>query len=86
MNDIKRINLKRQIAIQGLLIVIFSMTFIATDTLAKPKKCKKYQDKYQAVQVKQRKANSNKQSNKLKEKADKTFKQWQRCKQGKRNK
>jgi len=71
MNNNKRVNLTHR-------------NLIASDALAKAKKCKKYQEKYQAIQAKQRQANTNKQSNKLKEKANKSFKQWQRCKQGKR--
>lgn len=86
MNNIKRANFTRQYIIQGMLIITLSLNLIASDALAKSKKCKKYQDKYQTVLAKQRQANSNNQSNKLKEKANKTFKQWQRCKQGKRNK
>jgi len=84
MHYVKKYGLKRQYLINGLLVIVVSLNFHTGDTLANSKKCKKYQDKYQAVLVKQRQGNSNKQSNKLKEKANKTFKQWQRCKQGKR--
>ena len=66
------------------LILVLILAFsINIDAVAKSKKCDKYQKKYRDIQAKQRQPNNNKSSNRLKEKARKTFHQWQQCKQGK---
>lgn len=67
------------------LIIFFLFAMASSPSFAhgKSKLCKKYQRKYQSYQIQQRKAKSNKQSHSLKNKENKAFKQWQRCKQGK---
>ncbi|WP_286263271.1 hypothetical protein [Thalassotalea atypica] len=65
-----------------LLILTFTMS-AQFDAMAKSKKCDKYKKKYEDIQAKQRQPNNNKRSNQLKDKARKSFHQWQQCKQGK---
>ena len=66
-----------------LILMITLALSVPTDVMAKSKKCDKYQKKYRDIQAKQRQPNNNKRSNQLKEKARKSFHQWQQCKQGK---
>lgn len=57
--------------------------FVHFNSEAKDKGCKKYEDKYRAIQAKQRQSNKIKRSNQLKEQELKAFNQWWQCKQGK---
>lgn len=73
--------MKNRAAYFILLLFLLSLSF--SQALQAKKACKKYLDKLHQVQAKQRKGNSLKQSNKLKEKETKARDTWWACENGK---
>lgn len=65
------------------IITVALCLFTSANIEAKAKKCQKYEDKYRAIQAKQRQPKNIKRSNQLKEQELKAFHQWRQCKQGK---